>query len=70
MQPCPVRKELVDSASEILSKIRELTAEQIKLLKAGDQAKLIALDKELEVIFGDKEKAFGALQQHTSEHGC
>jgi len=32
--------------------------------------KLLALDSELELKFGEKEHAFGALQQHTKEHGC
>ena len=28
------------------------------------------LDKKLETAFGEKERAFGALRQHSEEHGC
>jgi hypothetical protein len=70
MQPCPIRKQLVEAAEQCLVRIRELTADQITALKAGDHAQVLAIDKDLETVFGDKEKAFGALQQHTAEHGC
>jgi hypothetical protein len=31
---------------------------------------LTPCDKELENVFGEKERAFGALRQHRAEHGC
>ena len=70
MTQCPIRKQLVQDAEQCLLRIRELTGEQITALKAGDHAKVLSIDKDLETVFGDKEKSFGALQQHTSEHGC
>ena len=70
MERCAQRRELQDSAEEALQRIRELSAAQIEALRAGDNARLLALDKDLELAVGDKERRFGALQQHTVEHGC
>ena len=54
----------------MLGHLNRLTIEQIDCLKANDQKRLLALDKELETVFGEKERAFGALQEHSKEHGC
>jgi hypothetical protein len=70
MERCPQRKELQDAAETALQCIKDLTSASIEALRAGDNVRLLALDKELELAIGDKERRFGALQQHTSEHGC
>jgi len=36
----------------------------------GDSEKYLHLDKELELTFGEKERAVGALRQHIKEHKC
>ena len=67
---CPVREDLTTKADVVLKQIAELLERQIRALAANDQDKLLKLDKELELAFGDKERAFGALRQHKIEHGC
>lgn len=44
--------------------------EQVAALKSGDQARLNHLDKVLEHMVGEKERAFGALKQHRRDYGC
>jgi len=48
----------------------KLIAGQLKALQDHDIQKLLTLDKELEQAFGAKERAFGALNEHTKDHGC
>jgi len=70
MGVCPVRRELSAKAQDCLVEIKLLTQDQIECLKTGDTARLMALDKKLEMMFGQKERSFGALRQHVAEHGC
>lgn len=67
---CPERDRLQLEADQVLQQIIDITKRQIDALHDGDQARLLALDKRLETTFGEKERAFGALRQHTKEHGC
>ena len=68
--PCTVREELYAKAQDVLLQIRDKTQVQLDALVNRDYAKLMAADKELELLIGRKERAFGALRQHTQEHGC
>jgi hypothetical protein len=61
---------LRSTVTAILERIDRLTQEQIDSLKNADDERLLALDKELETTFGEKERAFGALFHHREEHGC
>jgi hypothetical protein len=67
---CPKKEELRREANQILDRVLSITKAQIEALQANDQAKLLSLDKDLELTFGSKERAFGALREHTKEHGC
>jgi hypothetical protein len=67
---CRERESLSSEATKTLQTLSGIIQEQIEALQVGDQKKLLSLDKSLELTFGDKERAFGALQQHTKEHGC
>lgn len=67
---CPERESLQREATKVLQDVITVTREQIECVKLQDQARLMALDKVLEATFGKKERAFGALWQHTKEHGC
>jgi hypothetical protein len=67
---CSVREGLQKRATETLQKVIELTQGQIECLAKNDQSTLTVLDKKLEQMFGEKERAFGALRQHSKEHGC
>ncbi|HCC58416.1 MAG TPA: hypothetical protein DEQ47_14390 [Solibacterales bacterium] len=67
---CSEREALQREAAKNLQALIKLTKQQIEALTANDQARLLALDKTLEKVFGEKERSFGALRQHTKEHGC
>jgi len=71
MGPCTRREELTTAAAESLKRIKSLIEEQIAVLRQpGGQARLLELDRELEKAVGEKERGFGALTEHTKEHGC
>ena len=53
----------------MLGHLNRLTVEQIDCLKANDQKRLLALDKELETVFGEKERAFGAVAKGFNMYG-
>lgn len=67
---CPEQDRLSAQTIEILGRIARTSQEQVTALKHGDQIALMHLDKELERLVGEKERAFGALKQHRQEHGC
>jgi hypothetical protein len=70
MASCAVRQELSAAAMKILEAIAAKNMEQVHALRDRDQSKLMQLDKEVEELIGKKERTFGALRQHTAEHGC
>ena len=67
---CETREELYNEAQKLLREIQSTTQVELEALAEHDQTKLIAVDKKLEELIGQKERIFGALQQHTREHGC
>jgi len=50
--------------------LAQLSNEQKFAREGGDPARATELDKELDLMFGEKERTIGAWQQHTREHGC
>jgi hypothetical protein len=67
---CTARETLQREASEVLQRLIDITENQLKALAANDYQSLMRLDKELDLAFGAKERSFGALHEHTKEHGC
>ncbi len=59
-------------AQNALFRMRSLIDQQVQLLKVGqhNSPTFKNLDRELDLTFGEKERAFGALHSHTAEHGC
>lgn len=70
MSSCILRAQLQKDATETLNRLIELNKQQIDALQENDETRLMALDQKMELAFGDKERAFGALREHTKEHGC
>jgi hypothetical protein len=68
--PCEKQEELRRRATAILDQIDELTLQQIQYMRDWDDEKLMEVDKQLELAFGEKERTFGALFEHRREHGC
>lgn len=67
---CSQQNELSGHAIEVLGQIARISQEQIQALRSNDQAAMMRLDRQLELLFGEKERAFGALAEHRREHGC
>jgi hypothetical protein len=67
---CNIQQELRRSATVILERIDALTQQQIDAMRNADDERLMAIDKEIELTFGEKERIFGALHQHRDEHRC
>jgi hypothetical protein len=67
---CLVKLRLLDETEKILERITELAAAQVTAVREPDQTRMMSMDKELELRVGEKERLFGALRQHCSEHGC
>ena len=53
-----------------LQDLIEVTKLQQNAIREGNFAEVQKLDKQLEELFGAKERSFGAMWQHISEHGC
>jgi len=48
----------------------QLSMQQKAARQSGDTGRATELDKELDLMFGEKERRVGAWQEHTREHGC
>lgn len=70
MSKCAEYDRLENEVESVLSKLAELTSLQLKLFQTGKLDQLRSVDKELENTVGAKERAIGALRQHTLEHKC
>lgn len=70
MPICERQSQLRAEVNAILERIDHVNKEQMEALHARDDERLLELDKQLELVFGEKERAFGALFQHREEHGC
>jgi hypothetical protein len=69
-EQCEQQKQLREKVNGLLGKIDHINRGQMKALMEADDELLMTLDKELELTFGEKERAFGALFRHREEHGC
>ena len=68
--PCTQQQELINQVQEHLMRISELTRATAEALRNGNENFAAELDKQVDIEFGKKERAMGALQQHRKEHGC
>jgi hypothetical protein len=53
-----------------LMQISQLTRAVAEALANGNENFAAELDKQVDLEFGKKERAMGALHQHRKEHGC
>ena len=67
---CATRDNLRNRAAHALGMIVKLGNEQLDCLHRNDQKRLLEIDQELEIAFGEKERALGAWREHREEHGC
>jgi len=50
--------------------LADLSHTEADIVKSGDKDRMLALDKEIENVIGEKERAMGALLEHRQSHGC
>jgi hypothetical protein len=67
---CPKNRELLTTVVQALDQLAALSAQQKAARESGDDERATELDKQLDLKFGEKERAIGGWQEHTREHGC
>jgi hypothetical protein len=67
---CPQYERLYSSVEEMLKKLAETTTLQLEIFRSNKPGDFIRVDKELELLVGEKERRIGALRQHLEEHQC
>jgi hypothetical protein len=68
--PCHDQQKLMADVQDHLMQISQLTRAVAEALANGDENFAAELDKQVDLEFGKKERAMGALHQHRKEHGC
>ena len=68
--PCILQQELIEEARRHLIRLSELARREAAAIAANDTGLILAIDKEIEIALGEKERCLGALRQHQTEHGC
>jgi hypothetical protein len=67
---CPENDRLTSEVDRILKDLAEKTTVLLELFRSKKPDSFARLDKELELLVGEKERAVGALRQHAKEHHC
>jgi len=70
MSVCQEKTDLIGRVQRVLSELVELLQHQREAVTAGAENTVTAIDQQIELKFGEKERAMGALQLHEQEHGC
>ena len=68
-QECDRCRELSQKVDRILEKLTQVTNTQLTEYRRQNMSRFMALDKELELIMGEKERSIGELREHRREHG-
>jgi hypothetical protein len=67
---CQEYSRLEAEVEEGLKKLVDNATLQLELFRSHDFSHVMHVDKQLENLVGEKERAIGALRQHVKEHGC
>lgn len=70
LAPCKKNRELLQAVVEKLTEISNISAEQAEARKSDKPELAAELDKRLEFLYGEKERAVGSWEEHVREHGC
>ena len=70
LSSCSKNRELLNVVVRKLDQLANLSNEQKAARESGDPGRAMDLDRELDLVFGEKERSVGAWQEHTREHGC
>lgn len=67
---CPEYARLESEVEQALANLAQVTTLQLDLFRSRSFNRVMRVDKELENLVGQKERAIGALRQHVNEHRC
>jgi hypothetical protein len=67
---CAEYDRLEHEVEQILAQLAQVTTLQLELFRSRNYSHVHRVDRELENIVGEKERAIGALLQHLKEHKC
>jgi hypothetical protein len=65
---CLEYEKLSSRVDEMLKKLAETTSLQLEIFRSKKPGEFMRVDKELELMVGEKERRVGALRQHVDEH--
>jgi hypothetical protein len=67
---CEEQQRLAEIVQQTLATLAQLAHAEQRAVQSGDDQLIIAIDKQIESVMGEKERGMGALRQHRLEHGC
>jgi hypothetical protein len=70
MKRCPEYDRLSSQVEEMLQKLVDTVTLQLEIFRSKKPGEFMRVDKELELLVGEKERRIGALRQHAGEHKC
>jgi hypothetical protein len=70
MSGCLEYDRLSSQLDEILKKLADTTTLQLEIFRSRKPGDFMRVDKELELLVGEKERRIGAIRQHADEHKC
>ncbi len=70
MNQCHEYEKLSSDLDDVLKKLTETTSLQLEVFRSRKPGEFMRVDKELELLVGEKERRIGALRQHIQEHRC
>jgi len=68
--PCDVQQQLIAQAQEHLLRLGELARAEADAVANRSANLIMEIDREIERVLWEKERALGALYEHRREHGC
>jgi hypothetical protein len=68
--PCIEQQRLMAVLQGHLLEVTKLTQTISDALASGNENYAAALDNQLELVFGKRQRALDALYQHRKDHGC
>lgn len=70
MPVCPDKMHLMHQVQQTLEALTRLMQREHKAVETESEETMLAIDREIERLFGEKERSMGAFQQHCKQHGC
>jgi hypothetical protein len=67
---CARKEELIVEVQRHLDRLSDLARKESQLIGAEDEEAWMAVDREIEIELGAKERCLGALKEHREKHGC